>query len=93
MDLFITQLEKIQMPFTKHETGMHNLPYHERLRGSGFTPCREVKCTALSRVGELLKSIPRFIDSRQTEPYRSKHKNVLYINACYKQYTPVDVQL
>ena len=32
----ITQLEKIQRSFTKHTTGMNDMPYHERLKGLGL---------------------------------------------------------
>ena len=43
----ITQLEKIQWSFTKHITGMNDMPYHERLK----------KGTALSIFGKLLRAI------------------------------------
>ena len=33
----ITQLEKIQRSFTKHITGMTDIPYHERLKSLGFS--------------------------------------------------------
>ena len=32
----ITQLEKIQQSFTKHITGMNDMPYHERLKSLGL---------------------------------------------------------
>ena len=32
----ITQLEKIQWSFTKHITGMNDMPYHERLKSLGL---------------------------------------------------------
>ena len=32
----ITQLEKIQRSFTKHITGMNDMPYHERLKSLGL---------------------------------------------------------
>ena len=32
----ITQLEKIQRPFTKHITGMNDMPYRERLKSLGL---------------------------------------------------------
>ena len=32
----ITQLEKIPRSFTKHITGMHDMPYHERLKSLGL---------------------------------------------------------
>ena len=32
----ITQLEKIQRSFTKHITGMNDMPYHERLNSLGL---------------------------------------------------------
>ena len=33
---YITQLEKIQRSFTKHITGMNDMPYHERLKSLGL---------------------------------------------------------
>ena len=32
----ITQLEKIQQSFTKHITGLNDMPYHERLKSLGI---------------------------------------------------------
>ena len=32
----ITQLEKIQRSFTKHITGMNDMPYHERVKSLGL---------------------------------------------------------
>ena len=32
----ITPLEKIQLSFTKHITGMNDMPYHERLKSLGL---------------------------------------------------------
>ena len=32
----VTQLEKIQWSFTKHITGMNDMPYHERLKSLGL---------------------------------------------------------
>ena len=49
----ITQLERIQRSFTKHITGMNDMPYHERLKSL----CREEeKGTALSILGKLLRT-------------------------------------
>ena len=47
----------IQRSFTKHITGMNAMPYHERLRVSDSTLCREEeKGTALSIFGKLLRA-------------------------------------
>ena len=52
----ITQLEKIQRSFTKHITGMNDMPYHERLKSLGlYSLQRKEKGTALSIFGKLLR--------------------------------------
>ena len=41
--IYITQLEKIQRSFTKHITGINDMPYHERLKSLGIYPLVEKK--------------------------------------------------
>ena len=53
----ITQLEKIQRSFTKHITGMNDMPYHERLKSLGlYSLQRRRKGTALSIFEKLLRA-------------------------------------
>ena len=39
----ITQLEKIQRLFTKHITGMNDMPYHERLKSLGLYSLQKIR--------------------------------------------------
>ena len=48
--------EDTKRSFTKHITGMNDMPYHERLKVLDSTLCREEeKGTALSIFGKLLR--------------------------------------
>ena len=54
----ITQLEKIQRSFTKHITGMNDMPYHEQLKSLGLYSLqrRKRKVPALSIFGKLSRA-------------------------------------
>ena len=55
----ITQPEKIQRSFTKHITGMNDMPYHERLKSLGLYSLqrrRERYCNTY--IWKMIKGLP-----------------------------------
>ena len=52
----ITQQEEMQRSITEPITGMHDIPYHERLKVLDSTRCSEYKSTAVSIFGKLVRA-------------------------------------